>query len=124
MVRDGRLRFIGSGQARKITIESIESFCERFCDKPTTQPLSVSWVSAHHEIKMKRKIQRLPALSTAEQTARLLGLPLAQVELGIKNRGIPAVKIGDRRYVKAAWIGRVLCEAYTLAGQEAAALAA
>jgi hypothetical protein len=64
--------------------------------------------------RVEQILKRLPALSSPQATARRLGIPPAQVDRLINAGSIPAISLGESRFVPARWLARTLAEAYEL----------
>jgi hypothetical protein len=122
LVKAGRLQTIGSGQARKITIESLREYLETRALKIERQTsevfpqndqdgCTVSEVLRNYEKVMLRTVRRIPALSSAADVARRLGIPEGQVKTMVAAGAIPSITIGVRRFIPQCWLIRILAQA-------------
>jgi excisionase family DNA binding protein len=111
LVRNGVLKTEGTGNRRRITMESVRRFAERKkWDISSDMSLLAGGNFGHDQI-VQRMIRALPPLSEPRAAAKKLGVPPGEFEQLITEGSIPVIRIGARAFVPRVWLGRLLASA-------------
>jgi len=114
LVRDQILKTVGSGQARRVTVESIEKYLkthgQTFRDKTGDIRCTVSAVLDYQE-RVRKRIRKVQPLNSPSEAAALLGRPSDEIEKLVADGNIPSLEIGPVRFVTQSWLVKTLARA-------------
>jgi excisionase family DNA binding protein len=111
LIKSGVLETVGEGHGRLITRESIERHIdERNLDIEADNPLNVS-ACPPQTFTMEKLLRSLAPLTLPDAAARKLGVPADEFGTLMQNGSIPAIVIGQRRYVPRRWLAGMLMQA-------------
>src|SRR5689334_15324590 len=114
LVRNQTLKTVGSGQARRVTIESIEEYLKTHGDDISGQTnamrapfrFTVSSVLDYQKSVMRKRIREVKPLNSLSEVASQLGLSSDEVEKLLKNKSIPTVSIGSSVFIPQYWLAK------------------
>ena len=111
LVRSGVLKTTGTGQHKRVTVESLNEYRRQTNhDKTADNSLSMSAVSKYQRT-VKRILKDVRPLTSTRDAADRLGIPVAEIEAMVASNSIPSIPIGPRRYIPAFWLVATLAQA-------------